>query len=123
MKGNRIKHRLVMGRCFFLLFREGVIEKYINEKKVRSVSRYRCTFAPGFEIQSRVSAALGIESKLYSALAGTRLATRKQEKHEIRKREYYEIHDTINDYHCGLRHLLCLSDYSRHVLCERQSVE
>ena len=69
-----------------MLFREGVIEKYINEKKGLDVSEKHRTFAPGFKIQSRVSAALGIESKLYSALAGTRLATRKQEKHEIKKK-------------------------------------
>ena len=32
-----------------------------------------------------------------------------------RKREYYEIHNTIDNYHYGLCHLLRLSDYPRPV--------
>ena len=45
------------------------------------------------------------------------------EKQKNTKREYYEIHNVIDDYHYGLRHLLRLSDHPRPVLCERQYAE
>ena len=43
------RHRLVMGRCFFVSGGEGGNEKYIKAKIVPKVSKIRCTFAPGFE--------------------------------------------------------------------------
>lgn len=38
-----------MGRCFFVPKREGVIEKYINEKKGLDVSEKHRTFAVDFK--------------------------------------------------------------------------
>ena len=38
-----------MGRCFFVLFREGVIEKYIKAKKAYFKWKNRSTFAVEFE--------------------------------------------------------------------------
>ena len=43
------RHRLVMGRCFFVLGGEGRNEKYIKAKKASAVSDIRCNFAVEFE--------------------------------------------------------------------------
>ena len=49
MINKKERHRLVMGRCFFVPKREGVIEKYINEKKELDVSEKHRTFAVDFK--------------------------------------------------------------------------
>ena len=41
-----------MGRCFFVPKREGVIEKYINEKKGLDVSEKHRTFA-GLDVSEK----------------------------------------------------------------------
>ena len=58
------RHRLVMGRCFFVPGGEGGNEKYIKAKKAIAISKNRCTFAVELKIQLRVSAAFGIENEL-----------------------------------------------------------
>ena len=67
-----------MGRCFFVPGGEGGIEKYIKEKKALAVSDIRCNFAPGFEIQLRVSAAFGIENELSLRSFARDFCTRKR---------------------------------------------